>query len=169
MFFHFSWVDFTILAIITASALMGAIRGFVREAFSLVTWILAFVLSFTYCDRLAEVFSKAIARASLRYWISFLIIFVVVLIIGAVINFLIAKLIKNAGLGLGDRILGFLFGIARGILLISLILMLGTASSLTHSAGWHNAQLIPYFKPLIAWGDKLLPNSVAAYFAPGGL
>src|SRR3990167_7214103 len=115
---QFNWADYSIIAVIVLSGLISLVRGFVREALSLVTWILAVWISITFATELSELFASQIQNTTLRYVVSFGLLFIMTLILGAMLNFLISQLIQKTGLSGTDRVLGVVFGIARCILLI---------------------------------------------------
>ena len=113
------WVDFVIPVIITISAGISLARGFVREALSLVGWVAAFWVALRFSNSLAELFLSSITIPSLRIVIAFTILFVLTLILSALINHLASHLVDKTGLTGTDRLIGMIFGIARGGVLIA--------------------------------------------------
>lgn len=153
-----AWFDYGILGIILLSALISFIRGFLREVFSLVTWIAAFWVAITFNEELTARLATHIAQTELRVAVSFGILFMGTLLVGGIINFLLGSLMQRAGLSGTDRLLGVLFGLGRGILFVALLLALASLSSLPKQLWWQQSQLVPYFKPLQEWIVQFIPQ-----------
>lgn len=152
------WLDYGILGVILLSALVSFIRGFLREAFSLATWLAAFWVAITFNDDMAELLITHIKQAELRAVVSFGALFIGTLIVGGIINFMLGSLMHRVGLSGTDRLLGVLFGVGRGILLVALLLALASLSSLPNQLWWQQSQLVPYFKPLQEWLVQFIPQ-----------
>ena len=117
-----SWLDGIFLIIIARSALISLIRGFVKESISLVTWIVAGVLAFRYFSPMASLLEPFVESPTVRNVAGFGILFVVTLIIGAVVNFIMSQLVSKTGLSGTDKALGVVFGAARGVLIVAVML-----------------------------------------------
>jgi membrane protein required for colicin V production len=156
---NFNWIDYSIIAIILVSLLVGVIRGFVCEVISLITWIAALLLAFKFAAPLAThlTFIKSPMGA---YIAAFAGIFLVILIIGITLNVLIRQLWRRTGVPVADRLLGLLLGIARGILIIALILLWVKGSPLKEEPVVKESQLIPPFKPVVDWLQNILPETI---------
>lgn len=147
-----NWADWTIIAIVAVSCLISLMRGFVREALSLASWILATFVAIAFYGRLAEVFANWIETPSIRSLLAFAALFVVTLLIGALLSRLLRSLLSAAGLGGIDRLLGTVFGAARGLLIVlALVILLPLALPVNQDAWWHESRLIPHFEALEGW------------------
>ncbi|MDU3157683.1 colicin V production protein [Hafnia alvei] len=145
------WIDWVIIGIIGFSALVSLIRGFVREALSLVTWGAAFFVASHFYTYLAVYFTR-FEDALVRNGIAIAILFVATLIVGAIVNYVIGSLVERTGLSGTDRVLGICFGALRGVLIVSAILFfLDTFTSMAQSTDWKQSQLIPQFSYIIRW------------------
>lgn len=156
----FNWIDYTIIAIIALSVLISVMRGFVREVISLVIWIAAIAVSFIFYRYIADLLVNFIHSDSVRLVVSFVGLFLVTLVLGMLINYLIGQLVANTGLSGTDRVLGIIFGIARGILVVVLLMMLVSLTPFAKETSWQQSVLIPQFQPLETWLSSFLPESM---------
>jgi membrane protein required for colicin V production len=151
------WIDYCILAVVALSILISLLRGFVKEAISLGTWVLAFWLALTFAGRLAEWFVGSVASTALRYMLAFAILFVAVLILGAIINYVVSTLVEKTGLSGTDRLIGAIFGFARGLVVVAALVLLAGLTRLPESDVWHQSRFVPYVQPITAWLRHVLP------------
>ncbi len=152
----FNWVDALILGVIAISALISLSRGFIKEALSLVTWIVAGVIAWMFGGSLAHHFEPYIDTPSVRIIAACALLFVVTLLIGALINFLLAQLVRATGLTGTDRLLGMVFGAARGLLLIVILVGLLSLAPVQHDSWWQQSTLIPHFLLIADWSKNLI-------------
>lgn len=149
------WVDIVILGIIVISALISLMRGFVREALSLLGWLVSFWLAVTFAGDLAESFLSGISVPSLRVAVAFTIIFVLTLVIMALINKLASQLIKKSGLTGADRMIGMIFGVLRGVLIVSVVVFLAGFTAMPQDAWWQESIFMDVFHEFAVWLREL--------------
>lgn len=133
--------DYAVLVIVGLSVAFGAMRGLVREVLSLVAWVTAFVAANFLAAEIAALLPQTVATVELRLLAGFMIVFVAVLILMIVLAIMASKLVKSAGLGVEDRLLGGLFGLARGLLVVVILVLLAGLTSLPRQPVWRNALL----------------------------
>ena len=147
-----NWADWVIVAVIGISGLISLKRGFVKEALSLVVWIAAFVVAIAFHDRLAILLTDQVSAPSLRALLAFAILFIATLIIGALVNGLISALVQATGLTGTDRLLGMIFGLARGVLvMLALVVVLPMLLPVQQDPWWRQSQIIPHLTLLEGW------------------
>jgi membrane protein required for colicin V production len=159
------WVDYIIIGIIAVSALISVFRGFIREAFSLVVWVVAFWLAWSFFREFSQYLIQWISLPSARLGVSFAIIVITVLIVGGLVNYLLSKLVEHTGLSGTDRLLGIFFGIGRGAIIIAILILLAGLTPLPEDPWWNESILIAYFQDLSLWLKSFLPDDIAGYFS----
>jgi membrane protein required for colicin V production len=136
--------DYVVMAAVVIAALVGVARGFLREAIALVTWIFALVLAGHYADLIEPHLGGLLAGALVKPWVARLIILALVLLIGALIGALADHFVRLSIFSGVDRLLGFVFGLLRGLLLLGVFVMLGQLLRLDSEHWWRDSRLMPY-------------------------
>lgn len=157
-----SWVDYCIIAVLGLSVAMGLLRGFISEVLALACWIAAFWVAWVFGPRLAESFT-AIDVPSVRLLLGYGICFLAVLIAGAIVIFLVRRLVAGSGLSGSDRMLGMVFGLVRGFVLVTLLVLVLGFTPLARDPWWQKSQLLPTFQRMAAWISAELPPQVTKY------
>jgi membrane protein required for colicin V production len=150
-----TWLDYALLGVVAVSIGWGVWRGLVREMMSLASWIIAFLAANLFAAPFAEVLPSSIVRPELRALLSFVTLFVITLVLATLAGILLAKLVRSVGLGNLDRLLGALFGLLRGLLIVLVVAIAAGFTSFPRSAAWKEslagAQLAAAASGLKAW------------------
>lgn len=141
-------VDIAILIITVLSSLFGLWRGLIREVLSLLSWIAALLVARVYSEYLSGLMSGMIENEGIRYVTAFAVLFVAVMMLGTLINFLLSKLLGASGMKFADRLLGGVFGIARGLIIV-LVIMFVSSVFVSETALWQESKLVPYGMTMI--------------------
>ncbi|RMN89904.1 Colicin V production protein [Pseudomonas cannabina pv. alisalensis] len=163
----FTPVDWAILGIVAISALISLKRGFVKEALSLTTWIIAGVVAWMFGAGLSQYLVNYIETPSARVIASCTILFVATLLVGAMVNFLIGELIRVTGLSGTDRFLGMVFGAARGGLLVVVAVGLLSLGPVQQDQWWQQSRLVPQFLMVADWSKNLILGMSSKWLASG--
>jgi membrane protein required for colicin V production len=158
-----NWVDAIILGVLGLSVLIGLWRGLVSEVLALAAWIAAFWVAWTFGPAVAAHFERSIALPLARLLVGYALCFLVVLLLGALLRFVVAKLVDGTGLSGTDRLLGMLFGAARGVLLVTLAVFLLGFTAFARDPWWHESMLLPRFQGVAVWLGQRMPESVRHY------
>lgn len=150
------WIDWAIIAIIAVSALISLARGFVKEALSLLTWVVAGLVAWLFGGALAGHLSPFIETPSIRVIVACSILFIMTLLLGGLINYLIGQLVRVTGLSGTDRFLGMIFGAARGVLLIVVAVGLLSLAPVEGDVWWRQSELIPHFLLVADWSKNMI-------------
>lgn len=137
-------VDYIILGILLFSAIAGLMRGFLREVCSLVTWIVAFWAAWHFGPVIEPYLGGRLADPPYSTWAGRAVVFVLVLVVGSLVGALLSYLVRLSLFSALDRLLGFLLGAARGILVLGLLAIIGQAARLDGEAWWKHSKLVPY-------------------------
>ncbi len=159
------WFDVVILSIIGISAVISLMRGFVKEAMSLAGWLAAIWVALTYSDVLAGLLAEIISTRSIRFIVSFTSLFVVTLLLSSLINYLVSQLVIKTGLSGTDRMIGVLFGVARGGAVVGILVLLAGLTALPQDDWWQQSQLVGHFQQMATWVSGHLPAEVMANLA----
>jgi membrane protein required for colicin V production len=151
--------DYAILIILLVSALLGLVRGFLREVASLLIWILGFWVAIRYAATLGEMF-RFVKSSEDRLFIGYGLVLVMTLIVSTVAGMLLKKLVESSGAGVGDRSLGTLFGMARGMVIVTTLILVGDMALTPQPRWWRESKLIPYAAPLLKVARRMAPLQV---------
>lgn len=154
--------DYAVLVIVGASVVLSIWRGFAREVLSLAGWVLAFVAASLLSGTVAEWLKTTIADPSLRALIAFVAVFFTTLLMASLLALTVSGLLKKAGLGVEDRLLGGFFGIARGLLIVMIFVLLAGLTPLPRQPAWNNAMLSPLLEALAGAVKPWLPQVLSS-------
>lgn len=155
--------DYAVLVIAGFSALLGVARGLTREVIALAGWVVAFVVAGAYGGDVAPLLTKQIPDESWRVLAAVVAVFFVVLVVMSMIALATSRLIKGAGLGLEDRVLGGIFGLGRGLLVVLTFVLLAGFTALPRQAVWKDAMLAAPLERLAVVAKQWLPQGWAKY------
>ena len=162
------WPDFILLAIVALSALVSLFRGFIREALALLGWVAAVWIAISFSAPLAALFAGAIELPSMRLALAYLLLFIGTLMVAGILVWLVGLLVEKTGLSGTDRLLGAVFGLARGVIIAAILVLLAGLTPLPRDPWWRESALLPHFQKVAEQLRAALPSEVARYikFSP---
>lgn len=162
----FSGIDLLILALIGISMFISAIRGFFKEAVSLATWVGAIMITLMFTSRFATLLPRdTIESPQARYAISALVLFFTSMILGGLINYLFQKIMSSSSKGRLDMWLGLVFGAARGIVIVVLLVLLANLiPTFKQENWWRQSFFIPPLQRVAQFIHAQLPRDLATHF-----
>ena len=160
-----NWVDYAFIGTVVFSMLLGIWRGLVREAISLTALIAAFLLTGLYAPEVSRWLDSAIDSPLARGITAHILVFVAVLLAGALVNWLASHVVKAAGLSGINRMLGGGFGFARGLIIITTVVLLSKVSVLGREPAMQASQLRPQLDPLANSLHSVIPPAWLAWLA----
>ncbi|MBF2760951.1 MAG: CvpA family protein [Ectothiorhodospiraceae bacterium AqS1] len=157
-------VDYAILVIVGLSALLGLIRGMIRDLLSIAGWIAALLAAVFFTDIVAAWLVDWVGSPVIRQAIAFVSLFIGVLLLSAPLVRVVGELVDRSGLSGMDRILGFFFGFLRGVVIVALLVMLSWSTPLPRQPWWEGSALIAYLEYPADQLRRLLPDDLERYF-----
>ena len=153
--------DYAVLTAIAASVLLGLWRGVVSEILALAAWVVAFFVARAKAPEVAVWLTGQIAEPGMRMAAAYVLIFVGVLLLFAIARMLISLMLKVAGLGLLDRLLGAAFGVLRGVLVVWVAVLVAGMTPLPKADWWRDAILSPPLETAVIAAKPWLPADAA--------
>jgi membrane protein required for colicin V production len=148
----FNSVDWVIVVVIAASVLLSLWRGFTREAISLAGWVAAFLVANMFSAQLAMLLGDFIVSITGRFVVAYAILFVLTLMVAGLLGKLGRQVVRVTGLSLLDRLLGTVFGFARGVIIVLVGVYLIRQLLPPQNLQWmHHSQLMPQIDMLVHW------------------
>ena len=135
-----SAVDWILLAVLGLSLLLGLWRGIVQEVLSLAGWVVAFYVSQLYAPLAAAWLPMEGSSQMLRYAAGFVVVFIAVLVATVLVSWVVKKLVSAVGLGLLDRLLGSIFGLMRGVVILLAATVIVGMTPMRETEAWKQAQ-----------------------------
>ena len=163
------WIDYAILAVVGISGVVSLMRGFLREALSLIGWIAAFWVAIAFSGEAAILIEAHVSAPSVRHAIAFAVLFVGVLLLSGVVLHLMGLLVEKTGLSGTDRTLGILFGVLRGVVIVGLLVLLAGLTPLPRDPWWSRSVFLPHFERVANEIRAFLPPDIQERirFGPG--
>lgn len=151
-------IDWFIVIVIVLSSLLGLIRGFVREAIALATWLLGLWLAWSFAPLIEPHLGGVLAQPVVKVWVARAIIMAIVLLAGALIGLILSHFVRHSPFGGADRSMGLLFGLIRAAVVIGVGVIAGELLRLNTEDWWQSSKLLPYCQFFAEWIRHLVPG-----------
>jgi len=155
--------DYIVLAILGVSALLGLMRGLIKEVLSLIAYVLAFMAGIWWGPTVSIWLTPYIDNALFRTGVAYGAVFIIVLLLVGLVNITLSTLIQKTGLTPADHGLGALFGLLRGSLVVLVLVALAGYTELPKEPWWQDARLSGATVSSVQQLKLLLPPSLASW------
>lgn len=155
--------DYIVLIIIGLSVILSVMRGMIREVLAIVGLVAAFYVGITYTNQLLPMMPVDIPNDALRVLAAFLVLFLATLLLATLLGIALSAIFKKAGLGWLNRFLGALFGVARGLLIVCVIVFLAGLTDIPKDSRWRNAMFSAPIEALVLSLLPWVPESIAKH------
>lgn len=156
-----NWLDAAILVVIGLFILVGALRGFIAEVLSFLTWSISFLVAWFLSGDFTGWFAGHVKDANLRSVLVFFIVFFVTFLLMAIVAHFVRKVWLKTSSQAADRILGGLVGFVKGAAVVVVMVLLAGLTPLPRYSTWHTSILVPYFQGAATYVSHWLPADVA--------
>ncbi|HEX6734269.1 MAG TPA: CvpA family protein [Azonexus sp.] len=153
--------DYVAIAVIGFSLLFGLWRGVIGEIIALLAWILGIFAAVEFGSQVGHALLAGVADPAVRTLGGCVLVFLGVLLVMALIRLAVRSMVKALGLTVSDRLLGMLFGLARGVLVVMVLVGLGGMTAAPKQAWWREAVLAPPFETAVMVARQWLPDDLA--------
>lgn len=144
--------DYLIIGVLAFSALLGLLRGFLREAIGVIAWLGGLWLAWRYAPVIEPLLGGALEDPPVSTWTARAIIVIAVLMLGWLIAGVLSYVLRDSSLSIMvDRLLGFLFGLVRGAVVIAAVVMLAQFVQLNDMPWWKKSKLLPFTSEYSGW------------------
>jgi len=155
--------DYIVLSIIGLSVVLSVMRGLVREVLAIMGWLAAFYVARTYASQILPMMPVNIPTEPLRVLAAFLVLFLATLLVASLLAIALTAIFKTIGLGWINRLLGAIFGLARGVLIVCIIVFLAGLTNLPKDTSWRNAMFSAPIEAMVITMLPWIPISMAQH------
>lgn len=157
--------DHLFAVILLVSGVLGCIRGFIREAIALLSWLVALWVAWHFAYLVDPMLGGALATPGVREWAGRAIVLLLVLLAGAAIGSIVSYYAhRAAGLAVTDRLIGALFGLMRGAIIVGLIVIGGRAVNLDLEPWWSQTKSMPVAEALANWLERYAEPAASEFY-----
>jgi membrane protein required for colicin V production len=153
-----SGLDYVILSVMGLSVITGLFRGFVKELMALGIWVIALWGAARFSGLGADYLKPWVSQTEVRMVASFILITIIILLLGGLITSLLAFVIERSGLSSTDRLLGMIFGFARAVFIISLVILVAQLTGFPTEKYAKDSRLYGEFNPVVEWMASYAPQ-----------
>ena len=153
--------DLLVIGVLLLSALVSAMRGVISEVTSLVTWVVAFFVAKWFAEPFADFALSTIEPKSLAVVVAFVLLFAAAWMVQHFARSLLTSAVQAVGLGGLNRLFGAVFGLAKGLVLLTLVVLVCAFTDLPAKPDWQQAQTAPYLEQLALLAVPYLPPMLA--------
>lgn len=152
--------DIVIAIAIAISIVVGAMRGFIKEAVSITSLLLAIWAALHFGHAAGGMSEGWFSSEEVQVWFGRLLVFVAILAIGGLLGWGLSKVVRMSALSGIDRVFGVFFGFCRGAVLVAVFIIGGQFAGFDNDNWWMRSRLIPYGSYVADWIRVMAPKGV---------
>jgi membrane protein required for colicin V production len=156
-------LDWVVILILAASVILSLLRGLVGELFSLAAWVVAFLVAKWGAVLVGPLLPMDMQSEGLRYFAGFVVVFLVMMIIVMLLGRLVKGAVGAVGLGGADKMVGGVFGLLRGLVILTGLTLAAGLTALPQTDLWKNALSSRLLETLAMAAKPLLPAKLAQH------
>ncbi|QLQ25932.1 MAG: CvpA family protein [Dechloromonas sp.] len=153
--------DYAVIGIVALSLVLGLWRGVVSEMMALAAWVLAFMAALEFGAQSGQLVFPGIADPAVRALAGCALVFFGVLVAMSLVRMAVRSMVKALGLSVSDRLLGMIFGLARGVLLVMILVAVGGMTAAPQQVWWKQATLAPPLQTAVLAARPWMPDDLA--------
>lgn len=153
--------DYAVIGIVAVSLLFGLWRGVVSELVALAAWGIGIFAALEHGGAAGQMIFAGVSDPTMRMLAGCVTVFVGVLVAMSLIRMAVRSMVKALGLSLSDRLLGAVFGLARGLLMILVLVGLGGMTSAPKQEWWKSATFAAPLETAVLVTKPWLPDDLA--------
>ena len=157
------WLDYAIIGLVSIALIIGLLRGFKVELFSLAFWVLAIVIGLSFSLEFSVFLESTISDTSPKIAASFTLLLLITLIVGTLIRLVLGESINKPELTFLDRLGGMIIGVLHGMIVAVILVILAGLTSLPEDLWWKESKLLPPFQLCAVWLRNHIPSGMAEY------
>ena len=153
--------DMLALGVVFICIVLSMMRGVIAELLGLLTWIVALLVAKIFAVSFAQVALTSIQPEAFSVVVGFVLLFVAAWLAQYFLRSLLTNAVSAVGLGSINRLFGGLFGAAKGIIIVTIAVLVCAFTDLPKTDGWRTALSAPYFEALAIVAVPYLPPVMA--------
>lgn len=157
------WLDYAIIGLVSIALIIGLLRGFKVELFSLAFWVLAIVIGLSFSLEFSVFLESTISDTSPKIAASFTLLLLITLIVGTLIRLVLGESINKPELTFLDRLGGMIIGVLHGMIVAVILVIMAGLTSLPEDLWWKESKLLPPFQLCAVWLRNHIPSGMAEY------
>jgi membrane protein required for colicin V production len=155
-----TWIDWSFLAVLGLSVLVGAVRGLVYEVLALLGWVVAWLVARTWGVELAALLHLGSAGSALQRGAGYVLAFMLALLAWRLLSWAVRQVLHASPLAPVDRLLGGAFGLVRGLVMLLVLVGLIDLTPVGRTAAWHGSTGVGHMRVLLEVLGPVLPGDV---------
>ena len=153
--------DMAALAVILICVVVSMTRGVIAEIASLASWIVSFMAARLFAEAFADAFLTSLQPRALSVAAGFILVFAAAWLAQYLLRSLLVSAVSAMGLGSVNRMLGGVFGAVKGVLIMTLVVLVCSFTDLPKTQDWRESASAVYFETLASVAVPYLAGRIS--------